>query len=164
MCEEHSRLICLRRPRPFRVTATLGFALWVFQAGAVDAATPDGAAVFARACASCHQGGDPRAPARDVLAQRSPEAILSALTAGLMRPQGARIDALERRAVAEFISGKSLGGDVTGASIGRCTAQPPFPGSSHSLVGPAGAVQCATHASNPRIKLALLLNRFRISH
>ncbi len=34
---------------------------------------------------------------------------------------------MERRAVAEFLSGKALGGDVTGATVGRCTAQPAFP-------------------------------------
>jgi polyvinyl alcohol dehydrogenase (cytochrome) len=88
--------------------------------------------VFARACATCHEGGDPRAPGRDALSQRSPEAILSALNAGLMRPQGAHLDGPERRAVAEFVSGKTLGGDVTGAAVGRCTTQAPFPGSTSS--------------------------------
>jgi polyvinyl alcohol dehydrogenase (cytochrome) len=106
-----------------------GFSALIGAGVTLQAEPPDGAAVYARACASCHNGGDSRAPAREVLAQRSPEAIMSALTAGLMRPQGARIDGLERRAVAEFLSGKTLGGDVTGATVGRCTAQPPFPGS-----------------------------------
>jgi polyvinyl alcohol dehydrogenase (cytochrome) len=88
--------------------------------------------VFARACATCHEGGDSRAPGRDALSQRSPEAILSALNAGLMRPQGAHLDGPERRAVAEFVSGKTLGGDVTGAAVGRCTTQAPFLGSTSS--------------------------------
>ncbi len=89
------------------------------------AADPDGSAVFLRECATCHSGAvDSRAPARDVLAQRSPEAIMTALTAGSMRPQGSRITGLERRAVAEFLSGKQLSGDVSGASAGRCTASP----------------------------------------
>ena len=96
----------------------------------VAAQPPDGEAVYTQACASCHNGGDARAPSREVLSQRSPEAILSALTAGLMRPQGARIDGAQRRAVAEFLSGRALGGDVTGALVGRCTAQPAFPGAS----------------------------------
>jgi polyvinyl alcohol dehydrogenase (cytochrome) len=60
-----------------------------------------------------------------VLRQRSPEAILSALTAGGMRPQGGRLSGAERRAVAEYLSGRSLGGDITGASTGRCTASAP---------------------------------------
>lgn len=89
--------------------------------------SPDGAAIFARNCASCHNGetGN-RAPAPDVLKQRSPEAILSALTAGGMRPQGGRLTGAERRAVAEYLSGRPLGGDITGASVGRCTTVPPL--------------------------------------
>lgn len=63
---------------------------------------PDGGAIFARDCVSCHEGADgSRAPTLEVLRQRSPEAILSALTAGGMRPQGARLNGAERRAVAE---------------------------------------------------------------
>ena len=60
---------------------------------------PDGAAIFARHCASCHDGADgSRAPSPEILKRRSPEAILSALTAGGMRPQGGRLSGAERRA------------------------------------------------------------------
>jgi len=88
---------------------------------------PDGAALFARDCAACHDGAaGSRAPAPEILRQRSPEAILSALTAGGMRPQGGRLSGAERRAVAEYLSGRAPGGDITGASIGRCTSSPPL--------------------------------------
>jgi polyvinyl alcohol dehydrogenase (cytochrome) len=92
-----------------------------------SAQTPDGAAIFQTNCATCHTG-DPgtRAPAPDVLRRRSPEAILSALTAGGMRPQGGRLTGAERRAVAEYLGGRPLGGDVTGAQFGRCTSTSPF--------------------------------------
>src|SRR6476619_5152546 len=84
------------------------------------------AAIFARDCATCHDGAETsRAPKPDVLRQRSPEAILAALTAGGMRPQGGRLSGLQRRAVAEYLSGRPLGGDITGASKGRCTAPAP---------------------------------------
>jgi polyvinyl alcohol dehydrogenase (cytochrome) len=87
----------------------------------------DGAAVFTRECSMCHTGAtDTRAPAPDVLRRRSPEAILAALTAGGMRPQGGRLTGAERRAVAEYLTGRSLGGDLTGASAGRCAAPPPL--------------------------------------
>ncbi len=56
-----------------------------------------------------------------MLRQRSPEAILSALTAGGMRPQGGRLSGAERRAVAEYLSGRPLGTDATGTSIGHCS-------------------------------------------
>jgi polyvinyl alcohol dehydrogenase (cytochrome) len=86
-----------------------------------------GAAIFARDCATCHDGATgSRAPSPDVLKKRSPEAILAALTAGGMRPQGGRLSGAERRAVAEYLSGRPLGSDITGARIGRCTSSPPI--------------------------------------
>ena len=99
----------------------------VASAKTAAAQTRDGAAIFARDCASCHTGAaDSRAPSPDILKRRSPEAILSALTAGGMRPQGGRLSGAERRAVAEYLSGKAFGTDITGARIGRCTSAPPL--------------------------------------
>ena len=43
-----------------------------------------------------------------------------------MRPQGGRLTGAERRAVAEYLTGRVLGGDVTGATVGRCSAVPPL--------------------------------------
>jgi polyvinyl alcohol dehydrogenase (cytochrome) len=104
---------------PARLVVSLLLAVGMGRAA--SAQSPDGAAIFARDCSSCHNGAaESRAPAPDVLGQRSPEAILSALTAGGMRPQGGRLSGLERRAVAEYLSGRPLGGDLAGASIGRC--------------------------------------------
>ena len=97
-----------------------------------------GAAIFARDCAACHDGAaGSRAPSPDILKRRSPEAILSALTAGGMRPQGGRLSGAERRAVAEHLSGRALGSDITGARIGRCTASPPLtdPASAPAWIG-----------------------------
>ena len=100
---------------------------------------PDGSAIFQKNCASCHDGAaGSRAPSPDVLKQRSPESILSALTAGGMRPQGGRLSGTERRAVAEFLSGKSFGSDITGATVGRCApsnAALPNPAASASWTG-----------------------------
>jgi polyvinyl alcohol dehydrogenase (cytochrome) len=112
----------------------------VLAAIAAAQSTPDaiGAAIFARDCARCHDGAPgSRAPAPDVLKRRSPEAILAALTAGAMRPQGGRLSGAERRAVAEYLSGRAPGGDITGASTGRCTSSPPLadPASSPSWRG-----------------------------
>jgi polyvinyl alcohol dehydrogenase (cytochrome) len=41
-----------------------------------------------------------------------------------MRVQGARMTGAERRAVAEFLTGTPIGGDVTGGSTGRCQSSP----------------------------------------
>jgi polyvinyl alcohol dehydrogenase (cytochrome) len=107
--------------------ASVAIALLLGGPRIVAAQTPDGSAIFARNCASCHDGVEgSRAPSPDVLKRRSPEAILSALTAGGMRPQGGRLSGAERRAVAEYLSGRALGSDITGAKIGRCTESPPL--------------------------------------
>jgi polyvinyl alcohol dehydrogenase (cytochrome) len=89
------------------------------------AQAPDGAAVFETSCANCHNGAaDSRAPLLDALRSRTPEAVIEALMTGAMRPQGSRLSGPERRAVAEFVTGKPMGGDVTGAKGGRCVAGP----------------------------------------
>ncbi len=89
----------------------------------------DGATVFQRECAACHTGAaDSRAPSRDTLGQRSAEAILEALTAGLMRAQGSHLSGAERRAVSEYLSGKKITGDVTGAAKDQCEARGTFNG------------------------------------
>ena len=100
--------------------------LAVLLAGApAFAQAPDGAQVFAASCSNCHNGAaDSRAPVLDALRARAPEAIVEALMTGAMRAQGSRLSGPERRAVAEFVTGKPIGGDVTGADKGRCASPP----------------------------------------
>jgi polyvinyl alcohol dehydrogenase (cytochrome) len=57
---------------------------------------------------------------------RPPEAVIEALVNGSMRAQGSTMTGPERRAVAEFVTGKAMGGDVIGASVGRCATVKPF--------------------------------------
>ena len=93
---------------------------------AMAADAPDGAALYKRDCAVCHdESATTRAPSPEALRERSPEAVLEALN-GVMRIPGSRLNGVERRALAEFLTGKKLGGDVSGATTGRCTAQPAF--------------------------------------
>jgi len=90
--------------------------------GVVWSQLPDGEQVFKESCASCHTGTvDSRAPSLDALKARTPQAVIESLMSGAMRPQGSRMSGPERRAVAEFVTGKKVGGDVTGADTGRCT-------------------------------------------
>jgi polyvinyl alcohol dehydrogenase (cytochrome) len=95
---------------------------------AQSSSTPpvDGRALFDRACRSCHNGDDARAPAPEAMAGRSPQAIVDALTSGSMRYQGLALSGAERRAVAEFLTGRSLRGTVAGTSAGRCGRVPPL--------------------------------------
>jgi polyvinyl alcohol dehydrogenase (cytochrome) len=95
-------------------------------AASAAAQTPDGAAVYEKACASCHAkpAADSRAQPREVLAQVAPEAILTALTTGNMFRQGSELTDAERRAVAGFIAGRPLGAPPPAPTIGRCTTKP----------------------------------------
>ena len=95
------------------------------------AQTPGGAQVFERSCASCHAAAATtasRAPGLEVLSARTPQAIIDSLVTGAMRVQGSRLSGAERRAVAEFVTGAKVGGDVSGTSAGRCTTPSAFAG------------------------------------
>ena len=97
--------------------------LMVLVAASASAQALDGAAVFRTSCATCHTGAaDSRAPAPDTLRSRSPQSIVESLVNGAMRAQGARLSGAERRAVAEYLTGTTIAGDVRGADGGRCTA------------------------------------------
>jgi polyvinyl alcohol dehydrogenase (cytochrome) len=69
----------------------------------------DGAALYKKHCALCHEAGIERVPARETLKAMSPERVLAAMESGAMISMASLLSAAERRAVAEFVSGKSLG-------------------------------------------------------
>lgn len=96
--------------------------------GAAQAQTPDGAAVFKADCATCHDGAaGSRAPAPEQLRARTPESIIAALTGGAMRYQGLSLSGADRRAVAEYLTGKTVGAESkVDPSIGRCKVPTPF--------------------------------------
>ena len=70
---------------------------------------PSGAAVYKQRCAGCHEGSLPRMPSRQALGAMSPEHIESELASFSMRRQGASLSPAERRAVAEFLTGRPTG-------------------------------------------------------
>jgi polyvinyl alcohol dehydrogenase (cytochrome) len=105
-------------------------AVLLLLAACAYAQTPDGAAVFRHSCASCHSGSaESRAPSPEALRPRAPQAIVESLVTGAMRAQGAHLSGAERRAVAEFLTGKPIAGDVRGAGTGRCTTADEAPAS-----------------------------------
>jgi len=72
----------------------------------------DGSALYQKYCATCHQNAtDQGAPSRDVIAKMSPEQILEVLEKGPMKAQAAERSRAQRRALAEYLSGKPFGGD-----------------------------------------------------
>lgn len=88
--------------------------------GTAMAQPADGARIFTERCATCHGASDSRAPALETKRARTPQAVLESLMTGAMRPQGARLSGAERRAVAAFVGGRTIDGDVTGATTGLC--------------------------------------------
>ena len=88
-------------------------------------------------CAACHletpqPAGSPneRAPSRPLLRQLSAEAVLNALTMGKMQPQGSTLNDPQRRAVAEYATGKRLDPKFIPAGpvqvVNRCSADKPM--------------------------------------
>ncbi|HZJ30284.1 MAG TPA: PQQ-binding-like beta-propeller repeat protein [Vicinamibacterales bacterium] len=112
----------MRRQLVASVTASLAIAASI---ALMQAQGSPGEQVFKDRCASCHTGAaDSRAPAPEALRGRTPQAIVEALVNGAMRAQGSRMTGAERRAVAEFLTGRSVEGDVSGAATGRCATAP----------------------------------------
>jgi polyvinyl alcohol dehydrogenase (cytochrome) len=80
------------------------------------------ATLYQQHCAACHANpGGTRAPAIAVMRQMSPENILNALDNGLMKQQAAVLAAPQRRAIAEWITAKTIG---AGAPVSSRCAQP----------------------------------------
>jgi polyvinyl alcohol dehydrogenase (cytochrome) len=65
-----------------------------------------GAALYGDKCARCHDGERERTPPRRLLAERAPEEVVSALTAGSMRSQAAGMSVPDIDAVATFLTGR----------------------------------------------------------
>lgn len=81
-------------------------------------AASNGEAEFETACAMCHEGAVPKAPHRDMIALMTPEAVVNALTDGIMQNEAASLSRAQRIAVAEYLTGQSIGAEV--ADIPNC--------------------------------------------
>jgi polyvinyl alcohol dehydrogenase (cytochrome) len=71
----------------------------------------NGAPQFGAYCRTCH--GNPqveRAPDPTVLKQMAPERIYAAITTGVMKEQAKDLSDVDKRAIAEYLSGRRLGG------------------------------------------------------
>jgi polyvinyl alcohol dehydrogenase (cytochrome) len=68
----------------------------------------NGQTIFQQSCASCHTGKNSQIPSLSLLQQLSPGSISDALNTGTMRQIGASLSVPERKAVVEFVTGKTL--------------------------------------------------------
>ena len=67
----------------------------------------DGLALYQTHCAACHEGKVPRAPHFITFSMIGAEAILNAMTDGVMRTQASALSASERKALADFLAGEA---------------------------------------------------------
>src|SRR5687768_13071415 len=102
-------------------------------------AAPDGAELYKRACAQCHDAGVGRAPNREQFRTMLPDRVLSAMETGSMVTMANGRSAVERRAIAEFVTGKTFATalSTTPSPRAMCTpANAPFaPGTAPSWSG-----------------------------
>jgi polyvinyl alcohol dehydrogenase (cytochrome) len=71
-------------------------------------AADDGPTLYKQLCATCHDTGAARAPTRDVLQAMTPERVLTAMESGAMLSMASGRTGVERRAIAEFVTGKTF--------------------------------------------------------
>jgi polyvinyl alcohol dehydrogenase (cytochrome) len=85
---------------------SLAWALFAFSPATVVA--DDGPTLYKQLCASCHEAGTERAPNRDALRGMAPERVLTAMESGPMLSMASGRTGVERRAIAEYVTGKSF--------------------------------------------------------
>ncbi len=105
--------------------ATLALSVASSASAAGSAAGADGVDVFGDHCAVCHAvPSDSKMPSVDALMKMDANRIVSALTDGPMRLEGAKLSAEQRTAVAEFLSGGKVKETVI-SNTNVCKANPP---------------------------------------
>ncbi|MGH9349730.1 MAG: PQQ-binding-like beta-propeller repeat protein [Vicinamibacterales bacterium] len=83
-------------------TAALVSVLAVHPAAAQTDPT-DPSALYTKSCGACHDGADVRAPDRQALKLRTPDAILASMVGGSMIVQARDLSLAEKRAIAQFL-------------------------------------------------------------
>lgn len=86
--------------------AAVGYASPLESAGP-KAANFSGEQLYWGYCAKCHETGVPKAPTRTMLSFMAPVSMLSTLEEGLMKEQASALDATQKSAIVEFLTGKN---------------------------------------------------------
>jgi polyvinyl alcohol dehydrogenase (cytochrome) len=86
---------------------------------------PDAPTLYQRNCSQCHDAGVNRAPLRDAFLSMTPERVLAAMETGAMVTMANNRTAAERRAIAEYLTGKRFGTALNTApsAAAMCRAQ-----------------------------------------
>lgn len=87
----------------------------------------DGEAIYLKSCAPCHDRGADRAPSREALHAMPAERVLAAMESGPMISMAVRQSAAGRRAIAEWVTGKSLAHPLDTAPAAAALCKEPAP-------------------------------------
>ena len=131
-----------------------------FSAGAVEAAPSapasepgaDGETLYRAHCASCHDGGVPRAPHRVSFEMLGARTIYAAMSEGVMRAQAHALDDGQRRRLAEHLGGEVLAENPQ-ATVLRCKA-PADPDAKGRTFEPSGLEGWGFTLENTRFQSA----------
>lgn len=86
-------------------------------------APPDGARLYEQRCAVCHDNAQDRTPPKSIIAKKTPEEVIAALTTGSMKMQASGLKELEIRALAVYLTGKQPNGIIDPSQLAnRCQA------------------------------------------
>jgi polyvinyl alcohol dehydrogenase (cytochrome) len=101
------------------------------RAARAEPAPTSASALYQQHCALCHEASaTTHAPTRAALKELAPETIMRALDAGgRMEQPGQSLDLPERRALAEFLTGKPFGGGFKLSAAAFCSDAAAFKGS-----------------------------------
>lgn len=130
--EPKGKLMKLRNPGWLGICTYLSLALT-----ALPLQSQSGPSLYKLHCASCHEtSGASEAPSRAVLQQLSPEQILVALETGAMSRQGAQLSRVEKRKLAEYLTGKPFATDSAFSFPGSAYCKGPAHAAGNSVAGP----------------------------
>ena len=101
------------------------------------AAADDGPTLYKQLCATCHDAGLGRAPTKDVLQAMTPERVLTAMESGAMLSMAAGRTGVERRAIAEFVTGKTFSEAFSTTPSPQAMCKAAAGEFANSLTGPA---------------------------
>lgn len=88
----------------------------------IDPEKHPGKALYQARCASCHEGGMPRAPHRDFIEMLSGESILAAMNGGAMTAMAEGLKPAERVQIAEYLTRTSLASHPETTPVKMCAA------------------------------------------
>jgi len=123
-----------------RLQISIGLCLALFCLLSLPSASAEpasGGDLFNANCAHCHDRNLPRMPSRAGLKEKDPRDIYTAISAGVMAPYTRHLSHEDRRSIAEFAAGRSLGDFASGKAA--------IPASAFCSEGPA---QALTHVDS----------------